>query len=108
MGVRCGQWDLQCPLAGGGGVENRGGRTNKEEFFNQIANGAIPGVAGKDYPVNSVQALSGRFNGIQVAPADLITPDYPGSSSGNRGQTIFSFLPLKHILYEFNQKFCKN
>ena len=83
--------DFQCPLAGGNGKgnENRGGRTNKDEFYNQIASGEIPGVAGKDYPVNSVQALTGRFNGIQVAPADLITPDYPGSSSksnNNRGQ----------------------
>ena len=45
-------------------------------------------MAGKDYPVNSVQALAGRFSGIQVAPADLITPDYPGKggSSNNRGE----------------------
>ena len=75
-------------LAGGNnkGGEVRGGRTNKDTYYNQIANGEIPGVAGKDYPVNSVQALSGRFNGIQVAPADLITPDYPGSN--NRGQIL--------------------
>ena len=79
--------DFKCLLAGGnrkGGAENRGGRNNKDGFYNQIANGEIPGVAGKDYPTNSVQALSGRFNGIQVAPADLITPDYPGSN--NRGE----------------------
>ena len=45
-------------------------------------------MAGKDYPVNSVQALAGRFSGIQVAPADLITPDYPGrgGNSNNRGE----------------------
>ena len=73
-------------LSGGG--ETRGGRTNKDDYYGQIAKGEIPGVAGKDYPVNSVQALAGRFSGIQVAPADLITPDYPGrgSSSNNRGE----------------------
>jgi hypothetical protein len=58
----------------------------------QIARGEIPGVPGKDYPVNSVTALKNTHKGIQNAPPDLVTPDYPGS--GERGT-----LELKPDIY---------
>ncbi len=64
---------------------DRGGRVNTKEFYDQIAQGQIPGEAGKDYPVNSVQGLRNRYQGIQAAPPDLVTPDYPGNGNYVKG-----------------------
>lgn len=44
----------------------------------QIANGQIPGVPGRDYPINSLSGLRKKFTNLQPAPAELITPDFPG------------------------------
>ena len=68
----------------------RGGRNNNNaDFESQIANGEIPGVPGKDYPVNSVQALKGRFANLQVAPADLIINTFPGGQA-IKGKNLMS------------------
>merc|ERR1712226_1434527 len=67
-----------CPPSGGG----RTGRQNGGDYQAAVARGEIPGVPGKDYPVNSVDALRKKgFGNIELAPASLITPDYPGLAS---------------------------
>ncbi len=63
----------------GSGNAARGNRNNAD-FQSQIAQGKIPGEAGKDYPVASLAAFRKRpgFENIELAPDHLITPDYPG------------------------------
>merc|ERR1712088_266910 len=62
---------------------NRNGRTNPQQgennsnFQDEIANGRVPGSAGKDYPVNSLAALRKKFPGLGLAPDELIVPGYP-------------------------------
>ena len=67
-----------CPP--GGAAAPRNGRQNSaSDYQAAVARGEIPGVPGKDYPVNSVDALRKKgFGNIELAPASLITPDYPG------------------------------
>lgn len=68
----------QNPGCGGGGSKARSGRQNGD-YQAAIARGEIPGTPGKDYPVNSLDALRKKgFGNIELAPASLITPDYPG------------------------------
>jgi hypothetical protein len=56
----------------------QGGQADKVDLLGQVSKGVIPGVPGKDYPVNSVDALKkknpGSFSNLQPAPAHLITP----------------------------------
>ena len=56
----------------------RQGGQDKVELQGQVAKGVIPGVPGKDYPVNSVDALKKKnpasFSNLKPAPAHLITP----------------------------------
>lgn len=59
------------------GRRNNGNNNNKSQYFEQIAQGQIPGRPGQDYPVNSVKNLKGKFTNLKLAPAHLITPDYP-------------------------------
>ena len=70
------------PKGGNGGNGNQAPRNNKAsaDYKAQIAQGKIPGNAGKDYPANSLHALRKRpgFENIEMAPDHLITPDYPG------------------------------
>jgi len=62
----------------GGGAKPRSGRQNSD-YQAAIARGEIPGTPGKDYPINSLDALRKKgFGNIELAPASLITPDYPG------------------------------
>lgn len=70
-----------CPP--GGAAAPRNGRQNSaSDYQAAVARGEIPGVPGKDYPVNSVDALRKKgFGNIELAPASLITPDYPGLAS---------------------------
>ena len=59
----------------------RQGGQDKVELQGQVAKGVIPGVPGKDYPVNSVDALKKKnpasFSNLKPAPAHLITPGTP-------------------------------
>jgi hypothetical protein len=98
-----------CGGGGGGGRGGAGGGRNKKKpgparaaaaasplanrpnkasasFQDQIAQGNIPGTPGKDYPVNSVDALRKRpgFSNLKPAPAHLVTPDYPSSGGSKR------------------------
>ena len=51
------------------------------KYTNDIANGKIPGQAGKDYPNFSLKQLEKKgFKGIQPAPADKIVANYPKNS----------------------------
>ena len=60
-------------------ARNRNEAARRERFRQQITRGEIPGVPGKDYPINSLHSLRQRgHNNIQAAPANLITSDYPG------------------------------
>ena len=52
----------------------------------QIASGSVPGVPGRDYPVNSLSGLRRRLPGILPAPEELITPDFPGLKQAGRKQ----------------------
>ena len=63
----------------GGGAKPRSGRQNSD-YEAAIARGEIPGTPGKDYPVNSVAAWRKRpgYENIELAPASLIVPGYPG------------------------------
>ena len=67
---------------GGGTRNNNGGNTSKNnKYTNDIANGKIPGQAGKDYPNFSLKQLEKKgFKGIQPAPADKIVANYPKNS----------------------------
>ena len=66
-----------------GGRNTSGKSGNNPAFQEQIANGEIPGIPGKDYPVNSIDALKKKgFQGIRLAPAELITPDFPNLPKG--------------------------
>merc|ERR1712227_748786 len=66
------------------------GRSKNSQYDKDIANGKIPGQAGKDYPTFSLKQLEKKgFKGIQPAPADKIVKNYPkqngkGGGGGNR------------------------
>merc|ERR1712108_110440 len=69
---------------------NNGRNNNKasnSDYQAQIAQGNIPGTAGKDYPVNSLSAWRRRpgFENIELAPDHLIVPGYPGLGGGGGG-----------------------
>lgn len=53
------------------------GAGDKVDFQSQVSKGQIPGTPGKDYPVNSVDALKkknpGSFGNLQPAPAHLVS-----------------------------------
>merc|ERR1712227_188195 len=76
----------------GGSKSNGGGngRSKNGQYDKDIANGKIPGQAGKDYPTFSLKQLEKKgFKGIQPAPADKIVKNYPkqngkGGGGGNR------------------------
>merc|ERR1719232_1844760 len=78
---------------GNGGSRSNGGgngRSKNGQYDKDIANGKIPGQAGKDYPTFSLKQLEKKgFKGIQPAPADKIVKNYPkpngkGGGGGNR------------------------
>jgi hypothetical protein len=54
----------------------QGGGADKVDYQSQVSKGQIPGTPGKDYPVNSVDALKkknpGSFGNLQPAPAHLV------------------------------------
>merc|ERR1719232_1925434 len=66
------------------------GGSKNSQYDKDIANGKIPGQAGKDYPTFSLKQLEKKgFKGIQPAPADKIVKNYPkqngrGGGGGNR------------------------
>ncbi len=62
----------------------------------QVSSGVLPGVPGRDYPTNSLTGLRNRFPGIQLAPAELVTPDFhngvkPGNVNINSGTFILDW-----------------
>jgi len=66
-----------------GSESPRGGGNTK--YQDEIKQGKIPGVAGKDYPTNSINSVRKQYPGIKPAPKDKITKDYPlKGKSGNR------------------------
>jgi hypothetical protein len=73
----------------------QGGGQDKIDLLSQVSKGQIPGVPGKDYPVNSVDALKkknpGSFSNLQPAPAHLITP-------GLSLNLILSFIPFFNVI----------
>ncbi|TRY78220.1 hypothetical protein TCAL_15311 [Tigriopus californicus] len=88
-----GQQDLRGGRNSGknGRQNKRNNSVNKSQYLEQVAQGQIPGQPGQDYPVNSVKGLKGKFTNLKLAPAHLITPDYPknaqirgGGNSQNR------------------------
>ena len=71
-----------CPPGGAAAAPRNGRQNSASDYQAAVARGEIPGVPGKDYPVNSVDALRKKgFGNIELAPASLITPDYPGLAS---------------------------
>merc|ERR1739844_88922 len=77
-------------LPGRGGKRNRNGGGNggnKGSFQDEIAQGKVPGNAGKDYPVNSLAAWRKPpgYENIELAPEDLIPANYPRDQLPGRG-----------------------
>jgi len=68
----------------GNGRSNKGSNT---DYAAQVAQGNIPGTAGKDYPVNSLSAWRKRpgYENIELAPADLVVAGYPFPNGGGGG-----------------------
>jgi len=69
-------------------TKNRNNKGAKADYEAQIAQGNIPGTAGKDYPVNSLAAWRKRpgFENIELAPDHLVVAGYPGLGGGNGGR----------------------
>jgi len=78
----------QGPRGGAGsrrGSESpRGGGANNSQYQDQINKGQIPGVAGKDYPTNSISSVRNKYPGIKAAPKDKIPQNYPSGNQSPR------------------------
>ncbi|XP_040581222.1 uncharacterized protein [Lepeophtheirus salmonis] len=66
-------------------------------YESEISSGSIPGIAQKDYPVNSPASLlkknPTKYKGIQHAPSFLIPKNYPKNKLPPRPQNLPSNLP---------------
>ena len=70
--------------------EVRRGKQNQQagnNFRSDVAAGNIPGVPGKDYPIQSLEAFRRKFGpNAAIAPLDRIPADYPRDKLPGNGK----------------------